>query len=288
LPLLHSPDGNPVLGLEAAGIILESKAAGWSQGDHVMALLPSGGNAEYVTVPAVLLMRIPAKLSFIQAGAIPETWLTAFQLLSFVGKAQKGQIVLIHAGASGVGTAAIQLAVKMGLMVLATGGSEEKLSMMYALGATQAVSYKAKDWVEQLRTANPGGVDLVLDCVGGAYWEANIELLKTDGTWVLYGLMGGAAVNGPILGKLMKKRIRLEATTLRARALAYKADLVAQFSAFALEALAEGTLRPVIDSIYPLAQISDAHAKMLANKNAGKIVLTMPALALRGGAEADL
>ncbi|KAJ7990788.1 hypothetical protein DPEC_G00290550 [Dallia pectoralis] len=250
--LYPSPPGeSEVLGLEVAGTVasLGPGVTGcWGPGDHVMALLSGGGYAEYVTVPEELVMSIPAQLTLYQAAAIPEAWLTAFQLLHFVAVVKKGEIVLVHAGASGVGSAAVQLVRLAGAIPIVTAGSSDKLQMAETLGAAAGFNYKDEDFAEKVNNFTAGkGADVILDCIGGSSWERNVACLAVDGRWVLYGCMGGKSVNGDILGKLLSKRGHLLSSLLRSRTLQYKADLVKAFTERALPHFSEPTtflLRP--------------------------------------------
>ncbi|XP_004582692.2 quinone oxidoreductase PIG3 [Ochotona princeps] len=277
------PGASSILGLEASGYVAElgpGCQGKWKTGDTAMALLPGGGQAQYVAVPEELLMPIPEGLTLLQAAAIPEAWLTAFQLLHLVGNVQAGDTVLIHAGSSGVGTAAIQLARLAGAIPLVTAGSPQKLQMAEKLGAAVGVNYKEEDFCEAvLKFTQGAGVNLILDCIGSSYWEKNINCLAVDGRWILYGLMGGADVNGPLLSKLLSKRGSLIASLLRSRNKTYKQALVRAFTERALPHFStEGPQRllPVLDSVYPLAAIQEAHKYMETNKNMGKIVLELP------------
>ena len=307
------PGSTDILGLEAAGVVVKAGAGvadgpTTAVGARVMTLLPGGGYAEYVAVDARLAMRVPDGFSFAQAAAVPETWLTAFQLLHFVAfagleRAQGGpaggpglpvpvvdvdagdpaglraaHTVLIHAGGSGVGTAAVQLVAKgKGATALVTAGTDAKIAKAVELGATAGFNRKAEGgWGPAVVAHTEGaGVDVVLDCVGGSYWEQNCDALKTEGRWVLYGLLGGAAVDGNILLRLLRKRARLEATTLRARAPWYKAALTAAFARHALPRFASGDYAPIVDRVFAegLDGAAAAHAYMETNANIGKIVL---------------
>uniref|UniRef100_A0A2K5UPG1 Tumor protein p53 inducible protein 3 n=1 Tax=Macaca fascicularis TaxID=9541 RepID=A0A2K5UPG1_MACFA len=215
------PGASNILGLEASGHVAELGPGchgHWKIGDAAMALLPGGGQAQYVTVPESLLMPIPEGLTLLQAAAIPEAWLTAFQLLHLVGNVQAGDYVLIHAGLSGVGTAAIQLTRMAGAIPLVTAGSQQKLQMAEKLGAAAGFNYKEEDFSEAtLKFTKGAGVNLILDCIGGSYWEKNVNCLALDGRWVLYGLLGGADINGPLLSKLLHKRGSLITSLLRSR-----------------------------------------------------------------------
>ncbi|XP_040080459.1 quinone oxidoreductase PIG3 isoform X2 [Oryx dammah] len=277
------PGASNILGLEASGHVAELGAGcqgPWRVGDPAMALLSGGGQAQYVTVPAELLMPIPAGLTMCQAAAIPEAWLTAFQLLHLVGNVRAGDSVLIHAGASGVGTAAIQLARMAGATPLVTAGSQEKLQIAEKLGAAAGFNYKEEDFSEATMKFTKGaGVNLILDCIGGSYWEKNVNCLALDGHWVLYGLLGGAVISGPLFSKLLFKRGSLITSLLRSRDKKYKQMLVKAFTEQILPHFStEGPQRllPVLDRVYPVAEIQEAHEYMETNKNVGKIVLELP------------
>ena len=270
-----------VLGVELAGEIVGGDVDGYRVGDRVMALTSGGSYAEYCTVEASQLMPIPEGLSMAQAAAIPETWLTAYQLLHLVGgPLEAGETVVVHAAGSGVGCAATQLATTgAGARVFATAGSQSKLDHAISLGASAGFNYKEGDWAPALAAAaGEHGVQLVLDCIGGSYVEQNLAVMSMDARWVLYGLMGGAGVGdgNPFLVKLLRKRIQLRSTTLRARSKAYKADLVARFAAHALPKFADKSYRPILDEkSFALDDAMAAHAYMASNANMGKIVLTV-------------
>eukprot|EP00038_Savillea_parva_P030272 m.76668 g.76668 ORF g.76668 m.76668 type:complete len:414 (+) comp9083_c0_seq3:2-1243(+) len=272
------PGVTDILGLEAAGVV-ESVGVectrGFKKGDSVMVLIAGGGYAEYVAVDERHVMSVPDGLTIVQAAAIPEVWLTAYQLLHFVGHVQAGETVLIHAGGSGVGTAATQLALLHGAKVIITAGGEAKRAHALELGASYAFA-RGEGWADEVKKATGGaGVNLVLDCVGASYWKQNAEALAMDGRWVVYGLMGGAAIDGPILGSILRKRLTITGTTLRARHNDYKADLVAAFTKTALPLFsgASPKLRPIVDSVLPLERVVEAHTTMEANSNMGKIIL---------------
>jgi len=269
---------SPIMGLEAVGKVTElgSGVTGWNIGDGVMALLSGGGYAEYCTVPAIHCIRVPRGLEVTQSAAIPEVWLTAFQLLHLVGNVKKGETVLIHAGGSGVGTAAVQLVKLAGARCLVTAGSREKIDLAVKYGAELGANYKEEKWNEVVKEWTGGkGVDVILDCVGGSYAMQNVDCLALDGRWVLYGLMGGMTVEGPILGGLLRKRGALLSTTLRTRTDQYKGELVRQFQEKCLKHF-EGDspkLKPVVDCVMNMNQIVAAHTRMEENKNIGKIIL---------------
>ncbi|XP_048769765.2 quinone oxidoreductase PIG3-like isoform X2 [Ostrea edulis] len=273
------PQGeSDILGLEAVGVVDKLGAgcgSSWKVGDRVMALLPGGGNAEYVASREELLMPIPKNMKFTQAAAVPEVWLTAFQLLFTVGKVKKTDTVLIHAGGSGVGTAAVQLCRQFGARALVVAGSTEKINFAKSLGAEEGFNYKEAAFEPKVLKHTEGkGVNLILDCVGGSFFDQNINSIAAEGTWVIYGLMGGSTINtGDHLAKILRKRITIVGSTLRARSVQYKESLVADFTQRALPHFSSGEFRPIIDTVMTLDSIKEAHALMESNKTTGKIVL---------------
>lgn len=267
------PGASPILGLELAGEVLRPAGA-WRAGDRVMAVVTGGGYAELAAVPANVALAIPAGMSFEQAAAIPEAFLTAYLNLFTLGRLQAGETALIHAGASGVGTAAIQLARAAGARVFATA-SAGKLALCRELGAEDAFDYRAEPFAERLRAATGGrGADVTLDFVGAPYWEANLAALAPYGRLMLIGFLGGS--RGQLdIGPILAKSLTVAGTTLRRTPLAQKAALAEAFAAFALPRFARGELRPVIDTVLPIEQAADAHRMMEENRNAGKIVLRL-------------
>lgn len=268
------PGDSPILGLEAAGRVaaLGGKVRGWSLGDRVCALVPGGGYAERCAVHHALLMPLPQEWSFAQGAAVPEVWLTAFSNLFLEGGLAAGQAVLIHAGASGVGTAAIQLAAAAGARVAVTAGAEEKLARCRALGAQVAVNYRRDSFAARLQEI--GGVDLVLDCVGGPYLADHLRLLKPGGRLVIIGLMGGSRAEidlVPVLGK----SLRVIGSRLRARPLEEKIAITRAFRERFWPDLARGQLAPVIDRVFPITAAAEAHAYVKANRNIGKVILAV-------------
>ena len=264
-----------ILGLEMAGVVREVGAAvqTFGTGDRVCALLPGGGYAEQVTVPAGMLLRLPADWSFAQGAAVPEVWYTAYINLFDEGALMAGETALIHAGASGVGTAAIQLAVDAGARALATAGSTEKVARCRELGAELAVNYKEADFVAEVMAATNGeGVDVILDPVGGGYLARNIALLKPFGRLVNIANLGGS--KGELdMGRVLGRRLRLIGSTLRGRPAAEKIAITRQFEAAVWPKLADGRLRPIIDRVFPIAEAQAAHAYVLENRNIGKVIL---------------
>ncbi|XP_041668850.1 quinone oxidoreductase PIG3 [Cheilinus undulatus] len=275
------PGESDIIGLEVAGTVDSvgpGVKRGWRPDERVMALLCGGGYAEYVSVPEELVMSVPTNLTLCQAAAIPEAWLTAFQLLVFVAQVKEGEVVLVHAGASGVGTAAVQLVRLFGAVPIVTAGSPEKLKMAENLGAAAGYNYKEEKFAQRVQGFTGGkGANVILDCIGGANWEQNVSSLATDGRWVLYGTMGGRGVEGDLLGKLLSKRGHLLCSLLRSRSLQYKGELVEAFSSRVLPHFSNqpASLKPVIDSTFNLEDIAEAHRHMEANKNIGKIIINV-------------
>lgn len=267
---------NPILGVEVAGTVEKSGTGVTTEvGTHVMGLVNGGGYAEYVVMPDERAITIPENLSFEEAAAIPEVFLTAYQTLFWIGRLRVSENVLIHAGGSGVGTAAIQLAKQLGQAnVITTAGSKEKLDFCRSLGADVGVNYKEQNFDEEvLSTTDKQGVDLILDFIGASYWNKNLASIKVDGRWVLIGFLGGANVENVNLMELMTKRIQLTGTLLTPRSDKYKAALTTEFSSKTLDLFNQNKLYPIVDQIFPFNQIQQAHEHMESNKNIGKIIL---------------
>ncbi len=271
-----APTGaSEILGLEIAGTIVGMgvDCQRFALGEEVFGLIPGGGYAAFAVIDEEMAVAKPAHLSFEQAAAIPEVYLTAFQALKWIGELRAGQTVLIHAGASGVGTAAIQIAKICGATVIVTA-SKEKHALCMQLGADNAIDYKAGPFEHEVMMITQSlGVDIVLDFIGGPYWHQNIACLKLDGTLVLLASMGGGKVNDFDLRSILVKRLKVHGSTLRSRALAYQTKLTEEFSAFGMELFEHGRLQPVVDKIFNWKHAAEAHTYMEANKNAGKIIL---------------
>jgi tumor protein p53-inducible protein 3 len=275
--LYPPPKGaSPILGMEMAGVVEQvgSRVSGWKAGDRVCALLPGGGYAERVSIPQGMAIRIPDAFTYEEAAAIPEVFLTAYLNLFVLGGLKPKQTVLIHAGASGVGTAAIQLVREAGAASIVTAGSNEKRNTCLQLGASRTIDYKAGPFAPMVIEATQGkGVDIILDFIGAPYWEENLESLAVDGRLILIGTMGGSKVKELDLGLLLRRRLQVIGTTLRSKSPEEKIRLTEQFTAFALPLFEEGRLKPVIDSIWDWDQANKAHEHMEQNKNTGKIIL---------------
>nr|XP_054753624.1 quinone oxidoreductase PIG3-like [Lytechinus pictus] len=297
------PGSTSVFGLEAAGEVYDlanSTPGKWKIGDRVMALLPGGGNAQYSTAHEDHLIPVPDHLTFQEAAAIPEVPVAVKKVRSNFERGvwggtkpnespcesqaslKKGDIVLIHAGGSGVGTAATQLVKEAGGIPIVTAGTEAKLQKARSLGAVEALNYKEVDFAEKVLEVTQGkGVNIVLDCVGGSYWEKNVKAMAPDATWVLYGLMGGPKVEGPLLGAILRKRISIRGTTLRPRSDEYKAELIKAFTERALPHFTPSSpgeqphFQPIVDRVFQLEEISAAHQYMDENKTMGKVILSV-------------
>lgn len=266
------PGASSILGLEIAGTV-EQPGGNWKVGDRVMAVVTGGAYAELATVPADLAMPIPDGMSFEEAAAIPEAFLTAYLNLFMLGNLQSGETVLIHAGASGVGTAAIQLAQAARAMVIATAGSPEKLRRCVELGAQETINYKDEDFSQRVLTITQNrGADVVLDFVGASNWAGNLDAMAVGGRLMLIGFMGDS--KGSLdLGPIMRKSLTITGTTLRRTPIPRKIALVQAFVEFAMPRFASGELKPVIHTVYSLSQAREAHELMASNQNVGKIVL---------------
>ncbi|MFP4585232.1 MAG: NAD(P)H-quinone oxidoreductase [Desulfococcaceae bacterium] len=269
------PGASEILGLEMAGTVIDpgDNASGWTAGDRVCGLLTGGGYAEKVAVPSELLLRLPDDWTMERGAALMEVWLTAYSNLFREGGLKEGEIVLLHGGASGVGTAAIQLAKAAGARVVVTAGSPEKLDRCRELGAERTIAYREEDFAEAVRKTTDGrGVDLILDVVGADYLERNLASLAENGRMVTIGLLGGAKAEIN-LGMILGKSLTLKGTRLRARPRSEKADIVAGFVEEFWPRLLSGRMTPVVDRVFPIQEAGAAHAYVKANRNVGKVVL---------------
>ncbi|MCW3478874.1 NAD(P)H-quinone oxidoreductase [Neisseriaceae bacterium JH1-16] len=269
------PGASPILGLEIAGVVAEAgENCRFKPGDAVFGLVGGGAYAEYALLDDALAIAKPDWLDWAEAASLPEAWLTALLNLTEVGHLQAGEGFLVHAGASGVGAAAIQLAKLLDAKVFASAGSADKLAFCRKLGADTAFNYKEQpdfgQWVKE-----QGGVDLVLDPVGASHIDENVTALRRDGRLVVIGVMGGA--NAQLnLGQLLVKRLRVQGSTLRSQPLEVRARLT-QRLAERLDDFRTGRLQLTLDSRFALADVAAAHRYMESNANLGKIVLTLPA-----------
>lgn len=271
------PGASAILGLECSGEVVEvaDGVKGWSLGDRAMALLSGGGYAEEVVVDAGSAMPVPAALALERAAAIPEVFLTVHLNVFMLGALPEGGSVLVHGGGSGIGTAAIQLVKQAGGRILVTAGSDEKCQRCLELGADAAVNYRDGDFVAAAKQLSEGrGVDLVLDSIGAPYLARNLDALALGGRLVLIGLMGGASAEIS-LGALLVRRLQVIGSTLRARPLSEKAELVRSFLARFGGALEQGEIGPVVDRVLPLAEAAQAHRIVKASEHFGKVLLAV-------------
>ncbi len=273
------PEGSTdILGLECAGVIDQagSDVRNWRTGDRVMVLLAGGGYAEEVNVHANLLMPIPSHLSFEEAAAIPEAFMTAFLNLFVLGQLRPTERCLIHSGGSGVGTAAIQLAKVRGSGVIITAGSDEKLRRCTELGADAGLNYHKSTFSKELMSlGNEHPIDVILDTVGARFTAENIGLLANGGRLLLIGLLGGSKSEVD-LGAVLTKNLTIMGSTLRNKSLEEKMDLTMRFKLEILPLFETKKIRPVVDRILPVTDADKAHAIMYENRNFGKIVLRIP------------
>jgi len=260
-------------GLEFSGVVraVGERVTMWSPGDRVMAIDAGGGYAEFICVHERQLMAVPDTLSLADAAAVPEVFLTAWDALVVQGGLTSGRWALVHAGASSVGTAAIQIVKALGARVAVTC-SAGKMSACRELGADLVIERSPNDWASELSVAVPSGVDVVLDVVGGDEIDRNLRVVATKGAIIQVGLMGGASTTVNV-GLLLTKRVRWIGTTLRARPIEEKVALTRRFAAEVLPLFDDGRLKPVIDRRYSLERIAEAHEAMGANANTGKILI---------------
>lgn len=271
------PGASDLPGLEVVGEIVagDAEAAGLSVGQKVCALLAGGGYAEYCVAPAAQCLPVPAGLSDVEAAGLPETYFTVWSNVFDRGRLSDGETLLVHGGASGIGTTAVQLATAMGHKVYATAGSDERARAVEGLGAVMGINYRTQDFVEEIKKATDGrGVDVVLDMVAGDYINRDISCLADDGRIVIIALLGGAKATIDC-SALMRRRLTVTGSTLRPRPVAFKAEIAQALKAKVWPLLEAGRIRPIVHATFPLAQACDAHAMMDAGEQIGKIVLTV-------------
>ncbi len=264
-----------ILGLEVSGTVaaLGEAVSGWRVGDRVCALLAGGGYAEYCAVPAPQCLPVPAGVDLVDAAALPEVTLTVWTNVFERGGLTSGETLLVHGGSSGIGTVAIQLASALGSRVFVTAGSSEKCAACEALGAEGGFNYREVDFVEAVRSV-AGGVDVILDMVGGAYLDRNLGLLNLDGRLVIIALMSGARAEIN-LATLMRRRLIVTGTTLRARTIEEKGAVVDAVRQRVWPLVEAGRVRPVIHQRLPLARAGEAHRVMEASTHIGKLLLVV-------------
>ena len=272
------PGASEVLGLECSGVVsaVGDGVTGWSVGDEVCALLSGGGYAERVAVPAGQLLPRPAGVELATAAALPEVTCTVWSNVFMLAGLRAGEVFLVHGGGSGIGTMAVQLAVRAGARVATTAGSAEKLAFCRELGAEILVNYRDEDFVEVVRAATGGhGADVVLDIIGARYLARNVDVLATGGRLVGIGMQGGTKAELD-LGKLMRKRASVAATTLRSRPATgpgSKAEIVAAVRDDVWPDVERGVVRPVVHTRLPMSRAGEAHALLEASDHIGKVLL---------------
>jgi putative PIG3 family NAD(P)H quinone oxidoreductase len=269
------PGASEVIGLECSGVVSAvGPEVDWAVGDEVCALLAGGGYAEQVLVPAGQVMPVPEGIEVVSAGALPEVACTVWSNVFMVAGLQRGETLLVHGGAGGIGTFAIQLAHALGARVLTTAGSAEKLEVCRSLGADVVINYREQDFVAEVRTATDGaGVDVILDNMGAKYLSRNVDALATEGRLVVIGMQGGTKAELD-LGQLMRKRGAVIATSLRSRPVAEKAAICSSVVEHVWPLVADGSVRTLVHTTLPLEQAAQAHRIMEASDHVGKIVLT--------------
>lgn len=270
------PSGPEIPGLEFAGTVaaIGDKVTAWSIGDRVMGITSGGAYAEQLAIHERQAMAVPSGMSLHDAAGIPEVFITAWDALVVQGGLTSGRWAMVHAGASGVGTAAIQICKAIGARIVVTcsGG---KVEACRALGADVVVDYGTQDFVAEVATATGGaGVDVILDVIGGDYVERNVASLAVKGHIIQVGVMAGKPVPFNV-GLLLGKRASITGTVLRARPLEEKIAISQRFASEMLPLFSTGQLKPVIDSVYAFADIASAHEYMATNGNVGKIVITV-------------
>lgn len=274
--LYPPPPGAPdTPGLEVAGEIVAvgPDTARWKIGDRVTALVAGGGYAEFCLAPGPQCLPVPTGLDMIQAGALPETFFTVWVNVFERGRLQPGETLLVHGGASGIGTTAIMVASSLGARVFATAGGPEKCAACVSLGAERAIDYRTEDFVEITRTATGGkGVDVVLDMIGGPSVMRNVQALAVDGRLSFIAFLEGSRVEVDLL-QVMLKRLTITGSTLRARPIAYKGEVAAALEARVWPLLSGGRFKPVIDSTFPLRDAAAAHERLESRGTVGKVVL---------------
>src|SRR5215472_3298749 len=270
------PGATDIPGLEIAGEVVSvgAKVTRWKPGDRVMALVVGGGYAQFCPAHENHALPIPPNLSLIEAAAIPETFFTVWHNVFERGALKAGETLLVHGGSSGIGTAAIQLAKAKGARVITTAGTDEKCQACRRLGADVAINYKSEDFVAATKAATQGrGANVILDMVGGDYIERNYEAAAVEARVVQIAFQGSPKATVDFR-RIMLKRLTHTGSTLRARSIEDKGAIARAVEADALPLIAEGRVRPIIDSTFPLDQAAAAHARMESSQHVGKIVLT--------------
>lgn len=271
-----APSGAPTYpGLEVAGTIVQCGAdvREFELGDRVCALLPGGGYAQYCVVEAGQVLPIPGALTMVEAACLPEAYFTVYSNVFMFGRLQRGETLLVHGGSSGIGVAAIQLANALGHEVFATAGSDAKCERCVQLGARIGINYKEQDFVEAVRSATgQRGVDVILDMVGGEYLGRNLNSLATQGRLVIIATQGGAKAELDIL-QIMQKRLTVTGSTLRGRSAEFKSSVRDELLRLVWPLIEAGKIKPIVDRVFPMRDVSAAHVYMESGQHQGKIIL---------------
>lgn len=271
------PGASDLPGLEVAGEIVggDAEAHGWKIGDQVCALATGGGYAEYCVVPAQQCLPIPKGLSLIEAAGLPETYFTVWSNVFDRARLQPGESLLVHGGASGIGTTAIQLAVAMGSTVYATAGTDERARAVEALGAARGINYRSEDFVDVIKQVTQGkGVNVILDMIAGDYIARDIQSLADDGRIVIIAVLGGIKAQIDC-GQILRRRLTITGSTLRPRPVSFKAEIAQALQKHVWPLLEQGRIKPIVHASLPLEQAAQAHAMMEASQHTGKIILTL-------------
>ncbi|MBW1980015.1 MAG: NAD(P)H-quinone oxidoreductase [Deltaproteobacteria bacterium] len=277
--LYPAPVGAPqdVPGLEFVGTIdqIGERVTEWQGGERVFGVVAGGGYAEQVVSHQRLVVVVPEELDDVEAAAVPEAFMVAYDALVSQAEFRSGSVVLIHAVAGGIGTAAVQLVHLLGGKSIGTAGSDEKLAEVQALAPFTGINYRKEDFLEVVVSKfGQDSVDIVLDTIGAGYWQKNLAVLRDGGRLVLLGLLGGAKAETP-LAMILSKRLRLVGSTLRARPLEEKIAVTQRFAREVLPHFKTGKLKAVVDSVYPFTELHAATLRMERNENIGKIVLRL-------------
>jgi NADPH:quinone reductase len=274
------PGASDIPGLEVAGTVdrvgpvLEGETARWRPGSAVCALVAGGGYAEYAVAPSRQCLPVPSGLDVVAAAALPETYFTVWTNLFQRSQLRTGETLLVHGGTSGIGTTAIQLARAFGATVFATAGTDEKCAACETLGAATGLNYRAGDFAEAIAAITSGlGVNVILDIVGGPYFERNLKSLAFEGRLIQIGLLGGAKADIN-LSTIMQRRLTITGSTLRARSVAEKAAIARDLEQHVWPLLSSGIVAPIVHRTFPLTQAADAHRLLESGEVIGKVVLT--------------
>lgn len=270
------PGASTILGLDFAGVVIETApgVAGWKPGERVFGIVAGGGYGRYVTVASSHLVAIPENLDFVGAAAAAEVFFTAFFNLFMEAGLKAGETLLVHGGGSGVGTAAIQLAKAQGVRTIITAGSAEKIERCLDLGAAFGINYRTEDFAERILGITAGrGVDVILDWIGASYLGKHIEILRSRGRLVVIGLMSGHKAEIS-LAPLLTKRLRLIGSVLRSQSDEEKAFLAHAFTEQVVPLLQSGRVHPVVDRVFSIRDVEEAHRYLQEDRHFGKIVLS--------------